>query len=319
MIYLYLLGCILFFILSGFFSASEIGFISSSRISLQHKKERSQKGASRAYSYLLQPDKLLTTILIGVNLSNVLSASLLTFILISLDVQKSNLWTTFLFTPLVVVFADLVPKNVGRIYREDFSCKTVDLIRFFEILFYPLVKLTIGINFLFKKVFLKGRKEGSFFVTKEEIRLLAEQIQKEGQIDFGERKAIEEVFEFRENKLKDFCLPRRKIVGFDYTDSNRKLLEKIKKYKFDRYPVYQNRKIIGYLNAYDLFYNPDQNWRELVRPITKMGVSQRLYQAFSILQKKKENIALVLKGNKIYGMITLDDLTREIVTSIIKI
>ncbi|MCF7869926.1 MAG: CNNM domain-containing protein [Candidatus Omnitrophica bacterium] len=318
MIYLYILTSLIFFVLSGFFSASEIGFISSSRISLQHKKERKQKGASRAYDYLLQPDKLLTTILIGVNLSNILSASFLTFILITLGVGKSNIWTTLLFTPLVVVFADLVPKNVGRIYKEDFSCKTVGLIRFFEILFYPLVKLTIGINFLFKKVFLKGRKKTSFFVTKEEIRLLAEQIQKEGQIDFGERKAIEEVFEFRENKVKDFCLPRRKIVGFDYTDSNKYLLEKIKQYKFDRYPVYRNKKIIGYLNVYDLFYNPDQNWRELIRPITKIGVSQRLYQAFSTLQKKKENIALVIKGNKIYGMITLEDLTREILTSIVK-
>ncbi|MCF7870085.1 MAG: DUF21 domain-containing protein, partial [Candidatus Omnitrophica bacterium] len=155
MIYLYIIISLIFFILSGFFSASEIGFISSSRISLQHKKERNQKGASWAYDYLVHPDKLLTTILIGVNLSNVLSASFLTFILINLDVEKSGLWTTIFFTPLVVIFADLVPKNVGRIYREDFSCKTVGLIRFFEILFYPLVKLTTGINFLLKKVFLK--------------------------------------------------------------------------------------------------------------------------------------------------------------------
>jgi CBS domain containing-hemolysin-like protein len=319
MIYSYLLGCIFFFILSGFFSAAEISFISSSRISLQHKKERNQKGAAEAYDYLSWPDRLLTVVLIGVNLSNVLSASLLTFVLINFGIEKSSLWATFLFTPFVVVFADLVPKNIGRIYREDFSCKIVGLIRFFEIVFYPLVKLTISINFLLKKIFLKNKKKTSFFVTKEEIRLLAEQIQKEGQIDFGERKAIEEVFEFRENKVKDFCLPRRKIVGFDYTDSSKDLLIKVKQYKFDRYPVYNNKKIIGYLNAYDLFYNPGRNWRELIRPITKIGVSQRLYQAFSTLQKKKENIALVLKGNKIYGMITLDDLTREILTSIIEI
>ncbi|MCF7916281.1 MAG: CNNM domain-containing protein [Candidatus Omnitrophica bacterium] len=319
MIYLYIIISLIFFVLSGFFSAAEIAFISSSRISLRHKKERKQKGAAQAYHYLLRPDRLLTTILIGVNLSNVLSASILTFLLIKLGIVKSNLWITFLFTPLVVIFADLVPKNIGRFYREDFSCKTVGLIKFFEILLFPLVKLTAFMNFLFKKTFLKKKNKTSFFVTKEEIRLLAEQIQKEGEIDFGERRAIEEVFEFRENKVKDFCLPRRKIIGFDYTDSNEYLLEKIKQYRFDRYPVYRNKKIIGYLNVYDLFYNPNQNWRELIRPITKIGVSQRLYQAFSTLQKKKENIALVIKGNKTYGMLTLGDLTREILTSIIKI
>lgn len=319
MTYLYIIVSILFFILSGFFSASEIAFISSSKISLRHKKERKQKGATKAYSYLLQPDRLLTTILIGVNLANVLSASILTFLLINFGVEKSNLWITFLFTPLVVIFADLVPKNVGRFYREDFSCKTVELIKFFEILFFPLIKLTIFINFLFKKIFLKKKSKTSFFVTKEEIRFLAEQIQKEGQIDLGERKAIEEVFEFRENKVKDFCVPRRRIAGFDYTDSNDDLLAKIKKYKFVRYPVYQNKEIVGYINSYDLFYNSNQNWRKLIRPVTKLGFNQRLYQAFSTLQKKKESLALVIKGNKVYGIITLDDLTREILTSIVKI
>lgn len=319
MIYLYIIISLIFFILSGFFSAAEIAFISSSRISLRHKKERKQKGAAKAYNYLLRPDRLLTTILIGVNLSNVLSASILTFLLIKLGIAKSNLWITFLFTPLVVVFADLVPKNVGRFYREDFSCKTVGLIKLFEILFFPLVKFTTFMNFLFKKTFLKKKNKTSFFVTKEEIRLLAEQIQKEGEIDFGERRAIEEVFEFRENKVKDFCLKRKKIVGFDYTDSEQVLLATIKKYNFDRYPVYKNKEIIGYINIYDLFYNPGENWRKLIRPITKIGISQKLYQTFSTLQKKKESIALVIKGNKTYGMITLQDLTREILTSIVEI
>jgi len=318
MIYLYILVCFVFFSLSAFFSASEIGFISSSRIKLRHKKERNQKGAAKAYQYLLNPDKLLTTILIGVNLSNVLSASLLTFILIKLGVEKSSLWTTFLFTPLVVIFADLIPKNFGRTYRENFSCKIANLIGFFETLFYPLVKFTTAINFLFKKVFIKKEKK-SFFVTKEEIRLLAQQIQQEGEIDTGERKAIEEVFEFRENKVKDFCLSRKKIIGFDYADSRQDLLAKLKKYKFVRYPVYKNKEIVGYLNAYDLFYNPEDNWRRLIRPITKIGVNQHLYEVFSILQKKKESIALVIKGNKTYGMISLEDLTREILTSIVKI
>ncbi len=316
---LYLLGFALFFILAGFFAASEISFISSSRIKLRHRKERKEKGASYAYDYLLYPDKLLTIVLIGVNLSNILSASLLTYILISLGIRNSNLWATFLFTPLVVIFADLVPKNIGRSYKEDFSCKTAKAIRFFEILFYPLVQLILVINSLFKKLFLKKVKKGSFFVTKEEIRFLVQQIQKEGQIDLGERRAIEEVLEFKENKVKDFCLPKRKIIAFDYADARGDLLTKIKKYKFVRYPVYQNKKIIGYVNIYDLFYNPDKNWRKLVRPIIRIGTSQRSYEVFSALQKKKESVALVMKGNKVYGMVVLEDLTRQILTSIIKI
>ncbi len=316
---IYGLGFMVCFLLAGFFAASEISFISSSRISLGHRKEKKEKGAATAYKRLLYPDKFLTTILIGVNLANILSTSLLTFMLIKLNIDNSSLWITFFFTPLVVIFADLVPKNIGRFYREDLSCKAAGIMRFFEVLFFPLVKIVLVINSLLKKIFLKKGEKESFFVTKEEIKLLAQQIQKEGQIDFGERRAIEEVFEFKENKVKDFCLPSYKIVGFDYADSKKSLLSKIKKYKFVRYPVYQNKKIVGYINIYDLFYNSNKNWRKLVRPIVKVGASQRSYEVFSILQKKKENIALVIKGNKTYGMIVLGDLTREILASIIKI
>lgn len=318
MTYLYLLGCVLFFLLAGFFAASEISFISSGRISLRHRKEKKEKGAARAYEYCLNPDRLLTIVLIGVNLSNILSASLLTFILVKMDIANSNLWATFLFTPLVVIFADLVPKNIGRFYKEDFSCRVSGVVRFFEVLLYPLVRAILTINSFFRELFFKKKKKNSFFVTKEEIRLLAQQIQKEGRIDLGERRAIEEVFEFRESKVKDFCLLRRKVVGFDYADSKEDLLAKIKKYNFIRYPVYQNKKIVGYINAYDIFYNPGKNWRNLVRPITKVGFSQRAYEVFSILQKKKENIALVAKGNKIYGVVVLGDLTRQILASIVK-
>lgn len=313
----YLLGFFICFILAGFFAASEISFISSSRINLRHRKENKQKGAFFAYDYLLKPDKFLTTVLIGVNLSNVLSASLLTFILIRLGVENSNLWITFLYTPLVVIFADLVPKNIGRYYQEDFSCRVAGILRFFEIIFSPLVKLVSAANFFFKKIFLKENRKESFFVTKEEIRHLAQQIQKEGRIDLGERRAIEEVFEFKESKVKDFCLPRRKIIAFDYAESKTDLLNKIKTHKFIRYPVYQDKKAIGYINAYDLFYNPQTDWRKLIRPILKIGFSQRAYEAFSILQRKKESIALIIKGNKVYGMVALEGLTEEILSSIV--
>lgn len=319
MIVFFIFGFIFCFLTAAFFAASEISFISSGRIALHHRKEKKEKGAAKAYRYLRHPDNFLATVLVGVNLSNVLSTSLLTFILIKAGIENSNIWITFLFTPLAVIFADLVPKNIGRFYKEDFSCKVAGLIGFFEILFYPLAKTALAANSFLKKIFLKNKQQNSFFVTKKEIRLLARQIEQEGQIDLGERKAIEEVLEFKENKVKDFCLPLAKVAGFDYADSKSGLISKMNKYRFTRYPVYQNKKIIGYVNAYDLFYNPAKNWRQLIRPITKIGWNQRSYQVFSLLQKKRESIALVIKGNKAYGVVFVEGLIRQILASIVKI
>jgi len=315
MIYLYLVGCIIFLILQGFFSASEISFISSNILKLRNQQEKEDKGASLVLKLLIEPEKFLVTILVGINFSVVISSSFLTFFLIKMGVSKSHLWTTFLFTPLVVIFAELVPKNIGRYYGEDFSCRVVKLIIFFKKIFYPLLVSIEKVSRWLAKVFVGKRIRWRLpFVTKEEIKTLLKEIERQGELDKGEKEAIEEVFEFRQSKIKDVCVSLKKVVGLDYTDTYQKVLEIIREKGFTRYPVFKNRETVGYINIYDIFYHPQKEWVFFVRPITKVGISQKLYEVFMLLKKKKENIALVCKGKRIYGIVTLEDLIREIIT-----
>ncbi len=318
MIYLYLLGCLIFVILQGFFAASEISFISSPTIKLRHRQDKGDKKAKKVYNFILNPERFLVTTLVGTNISVVLSSSLITFFLINLGVRASNLWITFIFTPLVVIFAELIPKNIGRFFKEDFSCGAVGLISFFEKLFLPVVKSIELVSKFLIKVFAKKARRRSFFVTKEEIKSLVKEIEKEGGIDKGEKEAIEEVFEFRSDRIKDVCVRAKKIVAFDYTDSYKTILATVKKHRFTRYPVFKNKDIVGYVNIYDLFYQGGVSWQQFIRPIAKVGFNQKLHQIFTRLKSKKESIALVLKGKKIYGIVTIQDIIREIITSIIK-
>ena len=319
MIYLYLVGCLFFLILHAFFAASEISFISSRTLKLRHRQNKGDKVAKQVYELILQPEKFLATTLVGTNVSIVLSTSLLTFFLIKSGVRGSNFWITFIFTPFVVIFAELIPKNIGRFFREDFSYKAVSLIKFFEKLFLLLVQGIEKASKFLVKLFVGEAKPRSLFVTKEEIKLLVKEIERQGGIDKGEKEAIEEVFELRSDRIKDVCVSIKKIVAFDYADSYEAILRIVKEKGFTRYPVFKNKKIVGYINIYDLFYEGGDNWQKLVRPITKIGFNQRIYEAFTRLKSKKESIALVLKGEKDYGIITIQDSVREVITSIIKI
>ena len=318
MIYLYLLSCLFFVILQGFFAASEISFISSHLLKLRHRQGKGDEQAKKVYELILNPERFLATTLVGTNLSVVLSSSFLTFFLIKLGVRASSLWITFVFTPIIVIFAELIPKNIGRFFREDFSCKTVGFIDFFEKLFLPIVKTIEVVSKFLIKIFIKKTRLRSMFVTKEEIKLLVKEIEKQGGIDRGEMEAIEEVFEFRSDTIKDFCLGIKDVIALDYSDGYDSILEKVKKFRFTRYPVFKNKEIIGYVNIYDLFYNLGQNWQSFIRPITKVGFNQKLQGVFTRLTADKESIALVMKGKRPYGIITIQDLIREIITSIIK-
>jgi len=95
------------------------------------------------------------------------------------------------------------------------------------------------------------------------------------------------------------------------------VLRKFKSFGFTRYPVFKNREIVGYVNMFDVFYE-EGNWQKLVRPITHVGESQKLYDVFTNLRTKRENMALVMRGKNPLGIVTLEDIIREIITSIIK-
>ncbi|MFH1504163.1 MAG: CNNM domain-containing protein [Candidatus Omnitrophota bacterium] len=335
MSYLYLLGCFCFVVLQGFFSASEISFVSCRPLSLRHRQNKGDKKAKRVYEFIMKPEEFLITTLVGTNIAVVLSSSFLTFFLIDKGVQSGNLWTTFVFAPVIVIFAELIPKNIGRFFRESFSCRTIGFIDFFKNLLFPVIKSIEVVNKTLAGIFLKKARHRSPFVTKEEIKFMVQEIESQGGIDKGEKKAIEEVFEFRSDKIGDICLEAKKISAIDYEDSYEVVIETIKRCGFTRYPVFsakgaclparqgsasegKDREPRGYINAYDLFFEDSKNWQNFIRPIAKVGLNQKLQDIFTRLKSQKESIALVFKGKKIYGMITMEDIVREIMTAIVK-
>ncbi|MBD3264702.1 MAG: hypothetical protein GF375_06340 [Candidatus Omnitrophica bacterium] len=50
----------------------------------------------------------------------------------------------------------------------------------------------------------------------------------------------------------------------------------------------------------------------------RVGLNQKLYEVFTLLKSNKENMALVMKGKKVYGIVTLQNIITEIISSIIK-
>jgi len=305
--YFYLLSCILFVVLHAIFAGSEISFISSRLHNLRYRANKGDKKAKEVYELLLKPERFLATTLVGMNIALVLSSSLLTLFLMRVGIKDSFLWIIFVFTPFMVIFAELIPKNIGRFLTEDFSCNVVKIIGFFEKIFLPIVGSIEIISKYLVKIFVKKPKKRSLFVTKDEIRLLIKQIEKEGGIDRGEKEAIEEVFGFKSDKIRGICVQRKNISAFDYTDSRETILKGLNKRKFTRYPIYKDRKIAGYINIYDLFYNPKENWQAFIRPIAKVGFNQNIQEVFTRLK------------NEEYGIVAIQDIIREIITVIVKI
>ena len=75
---------IILIVLSGFFSGSEVALISLSKFRLRHLLEKKISGAKYIKKLKDEPERMLSTILLGNNLVNVASAAIATSIAISI-------------------------------------------------------------------------------------------------------------------------------------------------------------------------------------------------------------------------------------------
>ena len=326
--FFYLITIFIFVILGGLFSGIETAFVCTDYLKIKPLKKKEP----RIYSYLEKfywaPEYFLSLTLVGTNFCIVIASTLTTSVFIRGGLANASFWTTLILSPLLFLFAELIPKNVGRIFKERFLIYFLGLLRFLDY-FRPLIKIVeffplwiIGLLFREKKAPVKlsfpwGSKKET--LTKEDFKILTETLHSQGEIERLEKEAILDILGFSQTKVKDIYIRLGKVISFNYSATLEEILSIAERAGFTRYPVFRNTEPIGYLNIFDLFYNKSfRNWQELIRPILKVGINQDVGYVLKTLRFKKENIALVFKGKRPYGIITLQDIMREVISSLTK-
>lgn len=296
-------------ILAGFFSAIETAFISSEPLAIKRRIPDNPGYAKYILSVVNNPEHFLSVLLVGTNIAVVSASSFFTLFLITKNVNNPEFVATLFLVPLFLFFSEVLPKNIGRAFQHNFLLRFIFLIWLMDKFLSPLVFIFDRSSSFFKN---KLSKKKRMDWTKDELKILAQALHSQGELERMEKEAIEDVFGFSRVRIKDILTPLNKVVGVDYIESREDIFKKAKTYGFTRYPVFKNMRITGYLNIFDFFFKDSTSWQELIRPIVKVSINQRSAEVFSYLKKKKENISLVLKGNKVAGIITLQDLMREI-------
>ena len=106
---------------SSFFSASETALMSLSKIRIRHMQDEGIKGAKLVASLIDDPNKLLTSILIGNNVVNIAATSISTSLFIALIGPQGVAVATFIMTILVLLFGEITPKTIAANSSEKVS------------------------------------------------------------------------------------------------------------------------------------------------------------------------------------------------------
>lgn len=316
---------ILFILLmiSAFFSASETSLTSLSKIRLRYMVEENIKGAKLVERLTEQPDKLISSILVGNNISNIAGSSLATAIALELFGGNAVAISTTVMTILVLVFAEITPKSLAAQNSEKVSIKVSKPLSLIVNILNPIIIVLNKVTNLLVKILGGKVDENTPYITEDELKSIVNVSHEEGVLEVEEKQMIYNVFEFGDLQIKDVMVQRTDISAIDVNFNLNKILEAIKQDKYSRYPVYENNidNIIGILNVKDFIYSDYQednfNIIEYTRQPHFTYEFKRITELFKEMKKNRDHIAIILdEYGGTAGIATIEDLIEEIVGEI---
>jgi len=323
-------GFVIAFILVIFFAGSETALTALRRIRIK-KIVAEGFGATRGLSLWLQdPNKLLTTILIG-NAVAVIFASVLATSM-ALDFSFSFGWSqklivgyaTAIVTILILVFGEIMPKTYARENAEKISIICIEPLRWIANLFSPLIQMmVVPANFLIR-VFGGRSGKGIPLFTAREIDTLIEVGAREGALDDEEKRMIQSSLEFGETIVREVMVPRIDMQCVDINDEREEVFNKIMNMRHSRIPVYKGNvdNIVGIIYAKDLL----SAWRnrelilteDLMRQAYFVPETKKISELLEEFRKGRMHLAVVVDEYGVTaGLVTIEDLIEEITGEIL--
>lgn len=318
---IFLVIVIICIILSGYFSATETAFTAINKIRLRAKAEDGDKGAKRVLKLADKYDRLLTTILIGNNVVNILASSLFTLLLIDLipDSGLATTLSTVILTVVVLIFGEITPKALAKEFPEGFARFSAPAIGALTWILFPITFL-FG---LWKKLMLKifKHKEDNT-ITDDELKIMVEEAEHEGGINAQESDLIRSAIEFNDLEAKDILVPRVDVEAID-CDTPLEEVDKIfLETRYSRLPVYKDSidNIIGILHEKDFIKQRADNGFSLekaAKPTVFVVSTTKISAVLQQLQKSKSHMAVVSgEFGDTVGIITMEDILEELVGEI---
>ena len=307
-------------VMSAYFSATETAFSSFNRIRLKNMAEKGNKKAKLVMKLSENYDSLLSTILIGNNIVNILSASLATVLFVDmLGSEVGPSASTAVTTIVVLIFAEVTPKSIAKELPEKFAMFSAPFLKMLIVILTPF-------NFLFgqwKKLLsfiIKSSDEGG--MTEEELLSIVEEVEQEGGIDEQESRIIRSAIEFTDEEAVDILTPRIDITAVSTEASKDEIAEVFAKTAYSRLPLYKDTidNIIGIIYQKDFHnyvYHNTREISEIIRPVLFVPKNKKISDLLKELQQKKLHIAVVLDefGGTV-GIVTLEDILEELVGEI---
>lgn len=323
---------VLLLLLNGVFAMYEFSLVSSSRARLKNEAARGSRRAEKTLRLLDEPEKILSTIQIGITLIGIVSGAFggvsladdvkPLFEKISFLAPYANdlamITVVALITYLSLIIGELVPKSIALGNPERVATLLTPIMIGLTKISYPFVwLLSISTKVVNRLLGIKSGDERS--MTEDEIKMIIRQSTEQGILEKEETEMLQDVFRFTDKHANELMTHRKDLVYLFTRQSREEVLETIATAHYSRYLLCgdSTSDIVGMVSVKDIL----ELWRDgktfdlRVIATEPLLVPENL-QATRVLKLFKQHkcsfAAVISEYGMIEGVITLHDLAESI-------
>ena len=313
---------------SAFFSGIEIAFVSANKLQLELDKSKEKFSSKMIAFFSKNESDFITTMLVGNNIALVVYGIVMTQILTpKLELFLSSdflllLTQTVIATFVVLVTAEFLPKAIFRIFPNQilniFSIPICVLFIFLRPAAILMLKIA---NFVLKYLLKQDIAQDKQVFGKTDLDDFLSNVRPSEDIEDArvEVEMLQNALDLSEKRVRECMIPRTEIIAIDILSSLEEVNAKFIETKLSKLLVFKGNidKVIGYIHSYDLFKNP-KNLKSILLPLPFVPESMKAMELLNQFIDSNKGVAVVLdEFGGTAGMITIEDVTEEIVGEIV--
>ncbi|MEH6525837.1 MAG: HlyC/CorC family transporter [Sneathiella sp.] len=328
---LLLLAIFLLLLLSAFFSGSETALTGASRARLHQMEQAGDKRAHLVNRLRDQHTKLISAILLGNNLVNILASALATSFFITLFGDIGVAYATIIMTALVLIFSEVLPKTFALRRSISTALFVAPILRPAVFFLSPVVLgINVVVDITLRMFGVKNTEDDGDTLTdaaQDELRGAIELHSEEAGVILHEKYMLDSILDMDEVDLSEIMIHRKNMEMVDCSKSTQEIIDQVLASPYTRLPLWRknSENIIGVVHAKDLLraiiplnggYDELEIEDIIVEPWFVPETTTLRSQLNAFLERKSHFALVVDEYGALMGLVTLEDILEEIVGDI---
>ena len=296
-------------------SLLEAMILSTTPTDIETLKQRSTKVGKLLEKYKMDIEETSSAILSLNTIANTAGATIAGAIFVGVVGEGKSAYFAAFMTVSILVLSEIIPKNVGVIYRTALLPYMIYPLAAVRFMMWPISRMaSVGVRFL-----TRGKSAESE-TSDEDIILMAKKSQEEGEITRDEHDLISNALSLDTVSIDEVMTPRTVVTALDQSLTVGEIFAEYRNIPFARLPIYEGNidTVTGYVRRRDLLgaMANDEHQRPVVDlkldilVLSENAVASDALQEF--LRSHQQIAVAVDEFGSVSGVVTMEDIIEEL-------